>query len=103
MSEQQINTAVSDSADEKEVEEIVHVSNMHDFIMLMQDWHAKQVATIEHFNEIPPGTEVAIEGEESFKLEGNARRGFQLGLSMALSYLGTLPFSAELDPDAIRH
>ena len=103
MSEPQVTMMTSSETADDEDNEVVIVHNMNDFILLMKDWHTQQVATIEHFNEIPPGTEVAIEGEESFKLEGDTLRGFQLGLSMALSYLGTLPFSAELDPDAIRH
>ena len=83
--------------------EIVEVNDMGQFIALMQDWHAKQVATVHHFTEIPPGVEVQVEGEEPFELEGDTLKGFKLGINMALSYLGELPFYAQGDIHGTNH
>lgn len=84
-------------------EEIIQISDMGQFIALMQDWHAKQVATVHHFTEIPPGVEVQVEGEEPFLLEGDTLKGFNLGINMALSYLGELPFYAQGSANATQH
>ena len=83
--------------------EIVHISDMGQFITLMQDWHTDQVATVQHFLEVPSGIEVQIEGEPNFLLEGDILKGFKLGIQMALSYLGELPFYAQGSEDATKH
>ena len=83
--------------------EIVEVNDMGQFIALMQDWHATQVATVHHFTEMPSGVEVQVEGEEPFLLEGDTLKGFQLGIHMALSYLGELPFYAQGDMNGPCH
>ena len=83
--------------------EIVNISDMGQFIALMQDWHSNQVATVHHFLEVPSGIEVQIEGEPSFNLEGDILKGFKLGIQMALSYLGELPFYAQGSEDAAKH
>lgn len=88
---------------EEDGEEIVQVSNMSQFIALMQDWHATQVATVHHFTEMPSGVEVQVEGEEPFELEGDTLKGFKLGINMALSYLGELPFYAQGSANATQH
>lgn len=83
--------------------EIVHVSDMNQFVGLMQDWHSQQVATVHHFTEIPSGVEVQVEDEPPFTLEGDTLKGFKLGIQMALSYLGTLPFYAQGSANATQH
>ena len=89
--------------EEADANEIVHVSDMGQFITLMQDWHTEQVATVHHFLEVPPGIEVQVEGEEPFQLEGDLLKGFKLGIQMALSYLGELPFSPQGDTHGTQH
>ena len=89
--------------EEADANEIVHVSDMGQFITLMQDWHTQQVATVHHFLEVPPGIEVQVEGEEPFQLEGDLLKGFKLGIQMALSYLGELPFYAQGDTHGTQH
>ena len=102
MSEQQV-TATLSPEEEADANEIVHVSDMGQFIALMQDWHTEQVATVHHFLEVPPGIEVQVEGEEPFQLEGDLLKGFKLGIQMALSYLGELPFYAQGDTHGTQH
>ena len=100
-----IDAQVEDTCQEQEDQapESVNISDMGQFITLMQDWHAKQVATVHHFTEIPPGVEVQVEGEEPFLLEGDTLKGFNLGINMALSYLGELPFYAQGSANATQH
>ena len=102
MSEQQV-TATLSPEEEADANEIVHVSDMGQFVALMQDWHAKQVATVRHLMEIPSGVEVQVEDEETFPLEGDTLKGFKLGIQMALSYLGELPFYAQGDTHGTQH
>lgn len=84
--------------------EELDVKDLGQFIALLAAWHQRQVATLEHLQKIPPGTEVSVEDADSFTLEGDVLRGFQMGLSLALSHMGTLPFNAEfVDPDATKH
>ena len=89
--------------EEDQEDEIIQISDMGQFIALMQDWHAKQVATVHHFTEIPPGVEVDMEGEAPFVLDGEILKGFKLGITMALSYLGELPFYAQGDVNGPCH
>lgn len=81
------------------------VTELREFIPLLQDWHARQVKTVEHFFTVPEGQVVEIEGEPEFALEGDTLKGFKLGLSIALSYLGQLPFSVAMEevPSEIIH
>ena len=102
MSEQQV-TATLSPEEEEDSNEIVQISDMRQFIALMQDWHTQQVATVRHFMEIPSGVEVQVEDEETFPLEGDTLKGFKLGIQMALSYLGELPFYAQGDTHGTQH
>ena len=79
------------------------VTDLDHFITLLTDWHNKQVATVKHLNNAPQGIKILIgEGEEAKEktLEGEFLEGFQLGIGLALNYLGTLPFITEYIDDA---
>ena len=73
------------------------VTELAEFIPLIEAWHQRQVLTVEHLQKVPSGQEVEIEDEPVLVLEGDSLRAFQLGISMALHYLGSLPFSADRD------
>ena len=81
-------------------EPVVVVTDLDQFIAMLQAWHGKQVATMEHMKLIPPGTVVTPDDEAPFTLDGDVLRAFQMGISISLSHLGELPFSAEFAPDA---
>lgn len=82
----------------------IEVQDLGQFIMMLTDWHKRQVATLEHLQLIPSGTDVSVEGEPPFTLEGPVLKAFQMGISLALSHLGNLPFNAEfVDPNATKH
>ena len=88
-------------------DELLAVTDLDHFITLLTDWHNRQVATVKHLQEVPSGITVVIgEGDDADKktLEGEFLEGFQLGLGLALNYLGKLPFVAEyVDADTTHH
>ena len=88
-------------------DELLAVTDLDHFITLLTDWHNRQVATVQHLREVPAGMQMIIgDGEDSkeMMLEGERLEGFQLGLDLALNFLGTLPFMAEYADDAtIQH
>ena len=100
---------MSDQAAQKQEtnSELLAVNDLDHFITLLTDWHNRQVATVKHLQEVPPGITVVIgddSGETKKTMEGEFLEGFQLGLGMALNYLGTLPFMAEyIDDTPIHH
>ena len=97
MSAPEIVENFDDEDTQNNLDEPLFVTTLGEFIPLLQNWHERQVKTVEHFSNVPEGQEVEIEGEPAFKLEGDVMRGFQLGLSIALSYLGQMPFSAAME------
>lgn len=101
---------MSEQINEQQTEipaELLAVNDLDHFITLLTDWHNKQVATVQHLQEVPSGITVVIgEGDDADKktLEGEFLEGFQLGLGLALNYLGKLPFVAEyVDADTTHH
>ena len=100
---------MSDQAAQKQEtnSELLAVNDLDHFITLLTDWHNRQVATVKHLQEVPTGITVVIgddSGETKKTMEGEFLEGFQLGLGMALNYLGTLPFMAEyVDDTPIHH
>lgn len=83
---------------QEEANDLLAVTDLDHFITLLTDWHNRQVATVKHLQEVPSGiTAVIGEGDDADKktLEGEFLEGFQLGLGLALNYLGKLPFMAE--------
>ena len=92
---------------QEEANDLSAVTDLDHFITLLTDWHNRQVATVKHLQEVPNGITVVIgEGDDADKktLEGEFLEGFQLGLGLALNYLGKLPFMAEyVDADTTNH
>ena len=67
------------------------------FVQAIVHWHTYKAALVNHMKAIPEGTEVSIGDDAPITMEGDFLKGFQLGLSYALSQLGELPFSFELE------
>ena len=91
---------------QEEANDLLAVTDLDHFITLLTDWHNRQVATVKHLQEVPNGITVVIgDGDDAAKktLEGEFLEGFQLGLGLALNYLGTLPFMAEYVDDTPTH
>lgn len=77
--------------------EIINIDSLDKFVKALQMWHSNKVALVKHMKDIPTGTEVSSDNSpEVFTLEGDMLKGFILGLDVALSELGKLPFEAEV-------
>lgn len=76
--------------------ETIEITNLHDFITLLIRWHDTKMRLLQHLNTMPEGTQIEIEGVTE-EFNGDLRRGFQLGITVAISELGQLPFAAEMD------
>lgn len=68
------------------------IKSVDEFGALLFNWHHRQIATINHFLDVPEGVEVKVGEEEQITLSGDVLRGYKLGLELSLHYLGTLPF-----------
>ena len=77
--------------------ETVSIESLDEFVRALQAWHSKKVQLIQHMLTIPEGTEVSGEETATRVLEGDFREGFILGLKVALSEIGELPFEAEVE------
>lgn len=82
------------NADTLEIRDLDH------FIGLLTRWHTHKVDLIKKLHEIPETASVSINDGEVYQVTGDFREGFKLGLSLALSELGSLPFVAELEDSA---
>lgn len=76
--------------------ETVSIESLDQFVRALQLWHSKKVSILNHLLTIPEGTEVSGEDGGYKVLEWDYREGFILGLKVALSEIGELPFEAEV-------
>lgn len=83
----------------EEVEPLLIVNGLDEFLPVLMDWHEKQVAIVEHLRMVPVGIEVEIEGSAPFTLTAESHRAFQMGIELSLQYLGSLPFQAEYEEE----
>ncbi len=79
---------------EQEATQGITITNVNEFGMLVEGWHSLQMKKLNHIAKIPQGQKVSIgEENEEFILEGDAHKGFLIGLGIAMHHLGTLPYS----------
>ncbi len=83
----------------------LEIRDLDHFVQLLSRWHTSRVSVVKHLLEVPESMEVSIDDSEPVKLAGDFRKGFHLGISLALNELGKLPFVAELEdaPTAVKH
>jgi hypothetical protein len=91
------------SVTETTAEAVIPVDDISQLINVLTAWHNHQIKTIHHLHDVPEGTEVSIGDEDKFKLEGDALKGFKVGIQLCLNYLGTLPIVAEYDDEPVAH
>lgn len=84
------------SEEKTEAKPAVVIQDVQEFGRYLIEWHSNAVAMVEHYRTMPQGEvmEVQNEGEEPQKIHmvGKMHKGFMLGLTLALSQLGKLPF-----------
>lgn len=80
--------------------ELVDVTDMNTLVKLLARWHSNKVKRCEHYLTLPDGQTVQVGEEPEFVVTGDVRKGFELGINMALMEFGVLPFSFELEDAA---
>lgn len=75
------------------------VDSLDKFVLILTDWHNRQVATLRHFQEVPEGSQIQVDDGEYITLEGDILAGVKAGISLSLLLLGKLPFGYELEPE----
>lgn len=76
--------------------ETLHVTDLDQFVRLLVAWHDTKVRLLKHMEDIPEDAVVEIDGVDH-QFTPEMRRGFTLGITVALAELGTLPFAAETE------
>ena len=76
----------------------VPVETVDQFGTLLLRWFGNTNQRLKHLLTLPVGTEFQIGEDKSFRLTGDAHRGFLLGVNLALMELDTLPFTSEPGP-----
>jgi hypothetical protein len=93
-----MSEAVETKPEAVEQAETVQVTDLDQFVNLLIRWHDTKVRLLKHMQEIPADAVVEIDGvDHAFTPE--MRQGFNLGITIALSELGNLPFAAEVDEE----
>ena len=82
-------------------EEIIQVDDLNTFVSLLSNWHAGQVATLEHMKSIPQGSEVSLNDGAPITMSDEYHAGFVMGLTVSLMELGTLPFDEGREPHSV--
>ena len=86
-------TEVTETQSPEQVE-TVQVEDLDQFVTLLVRWHDTKVRLLKHMESIPDDAVVEINGVDHV-FTPEMRQGFKLGITVALSELGTLPFAAE--------
>lgn len=76
-------------------ESIIEVTNIDHMVRILVEWNKEQVALLRHMIDMPEGTQVDIEKDNSIALTGDVRRAFQLGIQLSIEELGNLPFTVD--------
>ncbi len=72
-------------------EPLIQITSLDQFVGIMTLWHRQQVEATKHLLHVPVGGAFEVDGE-TIELSGMTRKGFMLGVEMALMNLGELPF-----------
>ena len=78
--------------------DLIPVTDLDQFVSVLMDWHQNKVARLEYLLTIPDGTETTLNETESVVLTGDVRTAFIIGITVALTELGKLPFVTEAEP-----
>lgn len=77
--------------------ETIVMNDLDQFVRTLVGWHNHQVACLENMMDAPPGLEVQVMDGTPVVLQDDLLKGFVIGVYTALTLLGKLPFSAEMD------
>jgi hypothetical protein len=79
--------------------ETLAVEDTLHFVKLLNGWHGNKIKLLQYMMTIPEGSTVEFGGAPDEVMKGDLLRGFQLGLSLSISELGTLPFIVEMEDE----
>ena len=68
------------------------IEDLDTFVNTLTAWHNRQVEVLKQLKNIPDGTEVSFEEGKVDVITGDLRKGFAMGIEVALIELGQLPF-----------
>ena len=84
----------------------VPIDSIDSFAAIVEQWHEKNKATLEHTMKIPVGTTVEFDSRDPVVLEGDLHKGFRLGIAASLVAIGNLPFFTDepsnIAPDVVQ-
>lgn len=69
------------------------VVDLGTFINLLTEWHKTKLQFLQHLKEVPEGVLITIDDGDDITLTGDLLKGYQLGLGLAISELGSFPIS----------
>lgn len=84
-------------SDNDDTSDIKPIADLNEFVSHLTAWHQNRVQRIEQMLEIPEGAKASLNDGEMVELSGDALTAFKIGLTTALSELGSLPFVIETD------
>lgn len=73
--------------------DVIPVDDLDTFIHIVTSWHQNKVKMVQHMLEVPEGQEVEYE-DKTYVLVDDVRQAFIIGVTVALSELGVLPFTS---------
>lgn len=84
--------------------DLVEVKDVAQLVYLLSKWHQLKVLELEHMLKLPDGQKIEVitdmgETEETLILEGEALKGFKVGIYTALTHLGQLPIGVETETE----
>ena len=83
------------NAQDPQMNQIEEITTISQLSQLVATWYDNQIAILDQLKGVPAGTQVQVgdkEANETYVLEGDVLTGYLLGLNLALSNIGSLPF-----------
>lgn len=77
--------------------ETTPIVNVDQFAHMLSQWHGQTVAKVKQMQDIPEGSQVAIDEGKTITLEGDTLLAFKTGLLTALADFEALPFVSSSD------
>ena len=84
-----------DNTQDPQMNQIEEITTISQLSQLLVTWYDNQIAILDQLKNVPAGTQVQVgdkEANETYVLEGDVLTGYLLGLNLALSNIGSLPF-----------
>lgn len=82
-------------------DQIVEVTDVGHMAIMVTAWQERILSMLRHMKDMPAGTEVTQDDGPVFLLVGDALAGYQLGISLAIEEMSTLPFQTITDKEPV--